>query len=220
MPKLVWDKPGEHFYETGVNEVALYIADSEGAYPKGVAWNGITAVNESPSGAETTSLYANNNKYLNLLSKEEYACTIEAYTYPDEFAQCDGSATLVTGAKIGQQARKSFGLAFKTQIGNDTDNADHGYTIHLVYGLTASPSAKNHSTINESPEAVTMSWEAKSIPVPVTGFKATSTVEIKSTDFKTPELKAKLVALEEALYGKDGEDAYLPLPDEVKTLLS
>lgn len=224
MSKLVWDKTGERFYETGVNQGVLYPQGINGTYPKGVVWNGITAVTESPSGAEATPLYADNIKYLNLMSAEEFGATIEAYTYPDEFAQCDGSAEIAPGVMIGQQARKVFGLSYKTTLGNDEDGNDYGYKLHIIYGALASPSEKGYSTINDSPEAITFSWEVTTTPVSVTGFKPTASITIEST--KADE--TKLAALEAILYGKDavaGEPgtpavvARLPLPDEVVTLM-
>ena len=223
MAKIVWDKTGEHFYETGVKNCVLYIP-TEGVYSKGVAWNGITAITESPSGAEATALYADDIKYLNLYSVEEFGATIEAYTYPDEFAECDGSAELVAGVKIGQQARKPFGLCYRTTIGNDTDGNDHGYKLHIIYGAMASPSEKSYNTINDSPEAVTFSWELTTTPVNVAGAKPTASITIDST--KVDE--QKLAALEEVLYGKDGTgsdhtgsiEPRLPLPDEIKTIMT
>lgn len=223
MAKIVWDKTGEHFYETGVKNCVLYIP-TEGVYSKGVAWNGIIAITESPSGAEATALYADDIKYLNLYSVEEFGATIEAYTYPDEFAECDGSAELVAGVKIGQQARKPFGLCYRTTIGNDTDGNDHGYKLHIIYGAMASPSEKSYNTINDSPEAVTFSWELTTTPVNVAGAKPTASITIDST--KVDE--KKLAALEEVLYGKDGTgsdhtgaaEPRLPLPDEIKTIMT
>ena len=223
MAKIVWDKTGEHFYETGVKNCVLYIP-TEGVYSKGVAWNGITAITESPSGAEATALYADDTKYLNLYSVEEFGATIEAYTYPDEFAECDGSAELVAGVKIGQQARKPFGLCYRTTIGNDTDGNDHGYKLHIIYGAMASPSEKSYNTINDSPEAVTFSWELTTTPVNVAGAKPTASITIDSTKVDDQ----KLAALEEVLYGKDGTgsdhtgavEPRLPLPDEIKTIMT
>ena len=218
MSKLVWDKTGERYYETGVKNGVLYIP-TEGVYSKGVAWNGLTAVTESPSGAEATALYADDMKYLSLYSAEEFGATIEAYTYPDEFAQCDGSAELTKGVSIGQQARKTFGLCYRTTIGNDTDGNDYGYKLHMIYGCMASPSEKAYSTINDSPEAITFSWEVTTTPVSVAGFKPTASITIDSTKADP----TKLAALEDILYGKDGEpgsEARLPLPDEIKTLMS
>lgn len=219
MAKLVWDKTGDRLYETGVKNAVLYVRDSAGAYPKGVAWNGITAVTESPSGAEANPLYADDIKYLNLISNEDFGATIEAYTYPDEFAECDGSAEIVEGVKIGQQKRKTFGLCYRTTLGNDVDGNDHGYKIHVIYGATAAPSERAYATINDSPEAITMSWELTTTPVNVTGFKPTAHLEIDSTKVKPEEL----TAFEEILYGKDGAsqtDARLPLPDEIASLFT
>lgn len=220
MSKLVWDKTGERFYETGVKKCVLYIPTS-GVYSKGVAWNGITAITESPSGAETTALYADDIKYLNLMSAEEFGATIEAYTYPDEFAECDGTASLVDGVTIGQQVRKTFGLCYRTTIGNDSDGNDHGYKLHIIYGALAAPSEKAYATINDSPEAITFSWEVTTTPVEVTGFKPTATIVIDSTKSDPTKLKA----LEDILYGKDGDggsgtEPRLPLPDEIKTLMT
>ena len=215
MSKLVWDKTGERFYETGVKNGVLYPQAEGGTYPKGVPWNGLTAVTESPSGAEATPLYADDIKYLNLMSAEEFGATIEAYTYPDEFAECDGSASLAKGVSIGQQKRKTFGLAYKTVLGNDVDNNDYGYKLHIIYGATASPSEKAYATINDSPEAITFSWEVTTTPVNVTGFKPTSSIVIDSTK-ANPE---KLAALEAKLFGDDSNEAMLPLPDEIATLM-
>lgn len=223
MAKLVWDKSGEHFYETGVKNCVLYIPTA-GVYSKGVAWNGITAITESPSGAEATPLYADDIKYLSLYSVEEFGATVEAYTYPDEFAECDGSAELVAGVTIGQQTRKTFGLCYRTSIGNDTDGNDHGYKLHIIYGAMASPSEKAYATINDSPEAITFSWELTTTPVNVSGAKPTASITIDSTKVDAE----KLTALEEILYGKDGtgdgqtgaKEPRLPLPDEIKTLMT
>ena len=215
MSKLIWDSTGERLYETGVKQAALYVQGSGGTYPKGVAWNGITAVTESPSGAEATALYADDIKYLSLVSAEEFGATIEAYTYPDEFAECDGSASIATGVVIGQQKRKTFGLAYKTTLGNDVDNNDYGYKLHLIYGALAAPSEKAYATINDSPEAITFSWEVTTTPVSVAGHKPTAIVTIDSTKAD----KTKLAALETILYGTDEVEARLPLPDEVATLM-
>lgn len=225
MSKIVWDQTGDRLYETGVKNGVLYIQNSDGTYPKGVAWNGLTSITESPSGAEATALYADDMKYLNLISAEEFGATVEAYTYPDEFAECDGSASLATGVTVGQQSRKTFALCYRTVLGNDTDNDAHGYKLHIIYGATAAPSEKAYSTVNDSPEAITFSWELKTTPVNVAGFKPTACITIDSTK-ANPE---KLTALEEILYGKDGTgdggltgavDPRLPLPDEIKTLMT
>ena len=215
MSKLVWDQTGERLYETGVKNGVLYVQEGA-AYPKGVAWNGLTAVTESPSGAEATALYADDIKYLNLMSAEEFGATIEAYTYPDEFMACDGSASLSEGVYVGQQARKSFGLCYRTTIGNDVANNDYGYKLHLIYGALASPSEKAYSTINDSPEAITFSWEVSTTPVNVTGHKPTACLTIDSTKV-APE---KLTALEDILYGKNEAEARLPLPDEIVQIIT
>lgn len=214
MSKLVWDQTGEHLYETGVSKGVLY-PFTDGAYTNGVAWNGLTAVTESPSGAEPTALYADNIKYLNLMSNEEFGATIEAYTYPDEFAACDGSASIANGVTIGQQSRSTFGLSYATQLGNDIDGSDHAYKLHLIYGALASPSEKGYSTINDSPEAITLSWEISTTPVSVSGFKPTSLVIIDSAKVDAE----KLAALEAILYGSDETEPRLPLPDELITIL-
>lgn len=213
---LVWDETGKKLFETGVSNVALYPQDTTGVYGTGVAWNGVTNISESPSGAEATTLWANNGKYLNLYSVEEYASSIEAYTYPDEFAECDGSAEIAKGVSIGQQTRKSFGLAYKTLIGSDTDGNDHGYKLHLVYGCKAAPSERSHATVNDSPEALSFSWEISTTPVSVTGHKPTASVEIDSTKVDP----AKLAAFEKILFGSDTAAARLPLPDEVASLFA
>ena len=214
MAKIVWDATGEKLFETGVDHGVLYVQD-KGAYPAGVPWNGLTAVTESPSGAEATPLYADNIKYLNLMSAEEFGATIEAYTYPDEFMQCDGSAELTTGVYIGQQARKTFGLSYRTVIGNDVDGNEHGYKLHLIYGALAAPSEKAYTTINDSPEAITFSWEVSTTPVNVTGHKPTASLVIDSTKVDAE----KMALLEAALYGSEEKEAYLPLPDEVVTII-
>lgn len=262
MAKIVWDQTGERLYETGVDHGVLYPIQTGGLYNKGVAWNGLTAVTESPSGAESTAIYADNIKYLNLMSAEEFGATIEAYTYPDEFAECDGSASLAEGVIIGQQNRKLFGLCYRTLVGNDVDSNDYGYKLHLIYGCQASPSEKGYQTVNDSPEAITFSWEVSTTPVNVAGFKPTACVTIDSTKSDPTCLKA----LEDILYGgvytvlaaqpddwatnytnyytkdqenyipvaaQEGEaptwqasmyysssDARLPLPDEVKTVMT
>jgi len=216
---MTWDDIGERLYETGVKKGVLYPMTGS-TYGDGVAWNGLTAVNESPSGAEATAIWADDIKYLNLYSREEFGATIEAYTYPDEFAECDGSAQLVNGVNIGQQPRKSFGFSYVTTIGNDVDGEAHGYKIHLVYGCKASPSERSHATINDSPEAMTFSWTLTTTPVEVTGHLPVSHLEIDSTKFTATDAKAKLTAFEKILYGEDNVAARLPLPDEVKTLLT
>lgn len=215
MSKLVWDQTGERLYETGVKNGVLYPQVS-GAYPKGVAWNGLTAVTESPSGAEATPLYADDIKYLNLMSAEELGGTIEAYMYPDEFMACDGSASLADGVFIGQQSRSAFGLCYRTVLGNDTETNDYGYKLHLIYGALAAPSEKAYATINDSPEAITFSWEFTTTPVNVTGHKPTACITIDSTKVDA----AKLAELEAILYGSESEEARLPLPDEIAELFA
>ena len=215
MAKIVWDQTGERLYETGVKKGVLYPMATGGTYPKGVAWNGLTAVTESPSGAEATPLYADDIKYLTLMSVEEFGGTIEAYTYPKEFEECDGSAELVKGVTIGQQPRKSFGFSYVTTIGNDVDSNKHGYKLHLVYGALASPSEKAYSTINDSPEAITFSWEFTTTPVAVAGFEPTACITIDSTKVDAQ----KLATLEAKLYGAEAEEATLPLPNEVATIM-
>ena len=222
MTKLVWDKTGERYYETGVKNGVLYVVDNTGKYGNGVAWNGLTKVTESPSGAEASPLYADNIKYLNLMSAEEFGCTIEAYTYPDEFAACDGSAELREGITIGQQSRKTFGFCYRTECGNDTLGTDYGYKIHIVYGATASPSSKDYQSINDNPEAITLSWEVKTTPVDVATDiygakpKPTATLVIDSTKVK-PQ---KLAAIEAKLYGTEQDEPTLLLPDEVVALIA
>ena len=211
MAKLVWDATGERKYETGVRNGVLYVMGEGGTYPKGVAWNGLTAVTESPSGAEATALYADDTKYLNLISAEEFGATIEAYTYPDEFAECDGSATLAAGVTIGQQPRKTFGMSYRTVYGNDVNNESFGYKLHLIYGAVAAPSEKAYATINDSPEAITFSWEVKTTPVNVTGHKPTASLTIDSTKVDQTKLKK----IEDILYGDAEGEARLPLPDEI-----
>ena len=215
MTRLLWDQSGERLYETGVDYGVLYIPNA-GIYDTGVAWNGLTTVTESPSGAEATPLYADNIKYLNLISVEEFGGTIEAYTYPDEFAQCDGTAVPHVGVSVGQQSRKTFGLSYRTKVGNDTDGEDFGYKLHLVYAAQAAPSEKAYATINDSPEAISFSWEFWTTAVPVTGLKPTSLLTIDSTKVDS----ASLTALETALYGDGANDPRLPLPDEVITLFA
>ena len=216
MSKLVWDQTGERLYETGVKQGVLYPQAAGGTYPKGVAWNGLTNVTESPSGAEATPLYADDIKYLNLISTEELGGTIEAYTYPDEFAECDGSASLTEGVYIGQQPRKTFGFCYRTTLGNDVSNNNYGYKLHLVYGALASPSEKAYATINDSPEAITFSWEFSTTPVNVTSFKPTASITIDSTKVNAE----KLAALEAILYGDEDNEARLPLPDEVAQIMT
>lgn len=215
MARVIWDDVTKKIWETGVDRCVLYKPDTTGKYTKGVGWNGLSAVNESPSGADTTKIYANNAVYGSMTAAEEYSGTIEAYTFPDEFRECDGSAEIAPGVYIGQQARKTFGLTYRTLLGNDTEDVEYGYKLHLVYGCKASPSSKDHATVNESPEAVTMSWEFSSTPVPVTGHKPTSKIEIVSTTVD----KTKLAALEDILYGTAETEPRLPLPDEIITLL-
>lgn len=212
MAKIEWDKVGERFYETGVDRGVLYPQSDEGTgYANGVAWNGLTSVTESPSGAEATPQYADNIKYLNLISAEEFGATIEAYTYPEEFGRCDGTAELEPGVVIGQQNRKPFALSYRTFKGNDTQNTDHGYKIHIIYGATAAPSEKAFATVNDSPEAITFSWELTTNPVAVPGYKPTACITIDSTKVD----KAKLGQLEAALYGTEEEEPRVPMPDEV-----
>lgn len=215
MTKIVWDKAGERFYETGVSKCVLYPQKNDGTYPNGVPWNGVTGITESPSGADANDLYADNIKYATLRSAETFACTLEAYTYPDEWAECDGSAEPADGVKIGQQIRKSFGLSYVTQIGNDTATSDDdGYLIHLIYGGTASPSERSYQTINDSPEAITFSWEIQTVAVNVEGYNPTSSIVINSLKADKTQLKA----LEDIIWGSDGEEAKLPSPDEVLSL--
>lgn len=213
MAKLTWDATSERLYETGVSNGVIYPIGSTGAYEEGVAWNGLTAVTESPSGADVTDLWADNIKYLSLRAAEQFGATIEAYTYPDEFAVCDGSALPVDGVIIGQQARKPFGFCYKTVVGNDTDFDDHGYKIHLIYNATVSPSEKAYSTINDSPEAITFSWEMTTTPVAITGYdyKPTACLTIDSTKVDKEDLKD----LEDMLYGTVSSEPTLPLPAEV-----
>lgn len=221
MARLEWDKTGERLYETGTDRGVLYVA-SNGTYPTGVAWNGLTGVDENPSGAEANAQYADNIKYLELRSAEDFGATVTAYTYPDEFEQCDGSAEPTEGMYIGQQARKMFGMSYRTKIGNDVDGDEHGYYIHLIYGATASPSQRSYKTINDSPEPIEFSWEVTTTPVNITGYKPVAHIRINSTK-ADPE---KLAVLESVLYGSNGEGnaegrtASLPLPDAVKTILT
>lgn len=220
MSKLVWDQTGERLYETGTKKGVLYPQNTDGAYTPGVAWNGWTGFSESPDGGDTTDIWADDSKYLSLRSRENFKGTITAYTYPDEWAVCDGSAALTTGVHIGQQARKPFGLSYVTTLGNDLEYEDYGYKIHLVWGATASPSSKDYQTINDSPEAIEFSWEIDTTPVNVTGYKPTAHMEIDSTKFTTTELKTKLQALEDVLYGTETITPHLPLPDDVLYILT
>ena len=213
--RLTWDDAGKRLYETGVKQGVLYPQDDNGAYPKGVAWNGLTAVTESPEGAEPTPLYADDIKYLNLLSTEEFKATVEAYTYPDEFAECDGSGSLVEGVTIGQQDRKTFGLSYRTSLGNDVKGNEYGYKLHIVYGCLAAPSEKAYATVNDSPEAITFSWEVSTTHVNVTGFKPTASLVLDSVKLGA----AKMKAIEDVLYGSSAAEARLPLPDEIKSII-
>ena len=216
MSKLVWDQSGKRLYETGVDHGVLYPIQTGGVYSKGVAWNGLTAVTESPSGADVNDIYADNMKYLGLVGAEKFGATVEAYTYPDEFAECDGSVELVKGATIGQQNRKVFGMIYRTVIGNDVDGNEHGYKLHLIYGATAAPSEKAYNTINEDPEAITFSWELSTTPVNVTGHKPTASLTIDSTKADP----TKLAELEKILFGDTETEPRLPLPDEIAQLLN
>lgn len=215
MTALAWDKVGERQYETGVDHGVLYLPNGAGVYNLGVAWNGLTTVTESPSGAEANPQYADNIKYLNLISAEEFGGTIEAFTYPDEFAECDGTALPSPGVAVGQQGRRIFGLAYRTRLGNDTDGTDHGYKLHLIYGAQASPSEKAYATINDSPEAIAFSWDITTSPVQVTGLKPTALVTVDSTKVNA----AALLILEGHLFGDSDSNARLPLPDEVIDIL-
>lgn len=215
MAKLVWDQSGQKFFETGVSNGVLYVSDGQGGYKKGVAWNGLISVAENPSGAESNPVYADNIKYLNVISAEEFGATIEAYTYPDEFMECDGSAQVVAGVNIGQQARKSFGICYRTRVGNDVAGDNLGYKIHVIYNCQASPSGKTYSTVNESPEAITFSWEVTTTPVPVEGFRPTATVVFDSTKLEA----GKMAAVENALYGTASEESKLPSIEELLALV-
>ena len=215
MAKLVWNEAGKRLYETGVDRGVLYVSNGSGRYNKGVVWNGLVSVNESPSGAEATPLYAGNVKYVELMSNEEFGASIEAYTYPEEFEQCDGSAELADGITIGQQPRKSFGLCYRTKIGNDTAGDEHGYKIHLIYGAKAAPTEKSYTTINDSPEAITFSWEITTTPIEVAGHKPTATLTIDSTKVSP----TTLAAIENKLYGDTTGEATLPTPAEILALI-
>lgn len=219
MPRLVWDQTSEKLYETGTDRGVLYPVGADGAYPKGIAWNGLTGVDENPSGAEPTNIYADNAKYITLQSAEEFGCTIRAYTYPEEFEECDGSVELAPGVYAGQQNRKGFGFAYRTLVGNDTEGNDFGYKIHLVYGCKAAPSSKTYNTVNDSPEAIEFSWEVNTSPVGLTNGKPTATLVIDTT--KVPEEKKNIITeLEDILYGTDENAARLPLPGEVVDLFN
>lgn len=215
MAKMKWDQEGQRLYETGVSQGALFVKKA-GVYEAGVPWNGLIKVSESPSGAEPTPIYADNIKYLTLMSAEEFGASIEAYTYPDEFMECDGSADIAVGVTIGQQPRSPFGLVYKSVIGNDTDGAEHGYKLHIIYGALAAPSEREYNTINDSPEAMTFSWELTTTPVEVDGKKPTSTLVIDSTKVTA----VQMAALEAKLYGSADTEPTLLLPDEVVNLLS
>ena len=215
MAKLIFNNVGERLFETGVKNGVLYVMGDDGAYENGVVWNGLTAVTESPSGAETTPLYADDVKYVVIYAAEEFGATVEAYTYPEEFEQCDGSAAISDGITIGQQTRKSFGMCYKTSVGNDVQGQDYGYKIHIIYGAKAAPSEKSYSTINDSPEAVTFSWELSTVPVPVEGHNPTATMVIDST--RVPAEKMALI--EAKLYGSEEAEATLPLPNEILELI-
>jgi hypothetical protein len=216
MTALAWDQSGERLFETGVDRGVLYIPDETGDFVEGFAWNGLTTVTESPSGAEANPQYADNIKYLTLMSAEEFGATIEAFTYPDEFGQCDGTAEPAPGVKLGQQQRKQFGLAYRTKVGNDLDGSDHGYKLHLVYGALAAPSEKAYATINDSPEAITFSWELTTYPTQIDGYKPTAQITVDSTKVDADDL----TALEEILYGSEGDDPRLPNPAEVVELFT
>lgn len=215
MARLIWDEVGQRFFETGVKNGVLYVQDNDGSYKNGVVWNGLTAVTESPSGAEETPLYADDVKYLTLRSAEQFGATIEAYTYPEEFEQCDGSAAIATGVTIGQQARRAFGLCYRTAVGNDIQGQEFSYKLHLLYGCTVAPSEKSYSTINDNPEAITFSWELSTVPVPVDGFKPTASLVIDAS--KVDE--GKMALLEDALFGDESNEARLLLPNEIMEML-
>ena len=215
MARLIWDEVGQRFFETGVKNGVLYVQDNDGTYKNGVVWNGLTAVTESPSGAEETPLYADDVKYLTLRSAEEFGATVEAYTYPEEFEQCDGSASIANGVTIGQQARRAFGLCYRTSVGNDIQGQNFSYKLHLIYGCTVAPSEKSYSTINDNPEAITFSWELSTVPVPVDGFSPTASLVIDAS--KVDE--GKMTLLENALFGDDENEARLLLPNEIMEML-
>ena len=215
MARLIWDEVGQRFFETGVKNGVLYVQDNDGSDKNGVVWNGLTAVTESPSGAEETPLYADDVKYLTLRSAEEFGATVEAYTYPEEFEQCDGSASIAAGVTIGQQARRAFGLCYRTSVGNDIQGQNFSYKLHLIYGCTVAPSEKSYSTINDNPEAITFSWELSTVPVPVDGFSPTASLVIDAS--KVDE--GKMEQLENALFGDEENEAKLLLPNEIMTML-
>ena len=215
MARLIWDEVGQRFFETGVKNGVLYVQDNDGSYKNGVVWNGLTAVTESPSGAEETPLYADDVKYLTLRSAEEFGATVEAYTYPEEFEQCDGSASIADGVTIGQQARRAFGLCYRTSVGNDIQGQNYSYKLHLIYGCTVAPSEKSYSTINDNPEAITFSWELSTVPVPVDGFSPTASLVIDASKVD----KGKMQQLEDALFGDETNEAKLLLPNEIMELL-
>lgn len=215
MARLIWDEVGQRFFETGVKNGVLYVQDNDGSYKNGVVWNGLTAVTESPSGAEETPLYADDVKYLTLRSAEQFGATIEAYTYPEEFEQCDGSAAIATGVTIGQQARRAFGLCYRTAVGNDIQGQEFSYKLHLLYGCTVAPSEKSYSTINDNPEAITFSWELSTVPVPVDGFKPTASLVIDASKVE----EGKMALLEDALFGDESNEAKLLLPNEIMEML-
>ena len=215
MAVLKWDETGTRLYETGVSKGVIYPQADGGTYPKGSAWSGLTAINESPSGAEATAVYADNIKYLNLISAEDFGFTIEALTYPDAFAECNGESELAKGISVTQQKRKAFGLSYQTIIGNDTENEAHGYKIHLIYGAQAAPSEMSRNTVNETPETTSMSWECSTTPVNVTGFKPTAHIVIDSTKIDAASLKK----ITDLLYGTAEKEAQLPLPDEIIALM-
>lgn len=215
MARLEWDKTGQRFYETGTDRVVLYLLDKDSKYERAVVWNGVTGITESPGGAEVSDLYADNIKYASLRSAETFSATIEAYTYPDEFMECDGSVEASPGVTLGQQSRNTFGLSYRTNIGNDTaTESDDGYKLHLIYGATASPSQKGYKTVNNSPEAISFSWEVTTTPVNVEGFKPVSTITVNSLKADPDKLKE----LEDILYGTTDKEARLPLPDEIVTM--
>lgn len=216
MSRLVWDRPGERYFETGIQNGVLYPCTSFGVYSPGIAWNGLTGVTESPSGAEVSPLYSNDIRYLNMMSGEEFEGTIEAYTYPDEFAVCDGSVFIATGVKAGQQKRQPFGLAYTTVLGNDVNGIEYGYKLHIIYGALASPSEKSYATINDDPEAMTFSWDISTVPVDIAGINPSASIVINSKGI----IPSKLKNLEDVLYGTDSSAPRLPMPNEVVRIVS